>query len=832
MSLLLQGARFVDPTTLEIQDGDLLVEEGTPDADGDAATVLDCRGRLVTHSFAIAHHHIYSALARGMPPPAKPPRSFVEVLERIWWKLDRQLDEDMIRASAAVAAVEAARCGVTFVVDHHSSPEAAPGSLHIIAEELERVGLGHLLCYELSDRDGPERLREGIAETERYLSKRQGLVGLHASFTVSDDLLHEAVALAKSHRTGVHVHVAEAVSDQEHCLEHHGCRVVERFAGAGALASGATLLAHCLHLDEGERSLVADSEAWVVQNTESNQNNAVGSFDPRGLGDRIAIGTDGMHGDALASARAAFLAGQTTGGLSPLDAYRRLRRVHDYVEQNGFVGDGPSNLVVLRYDEPTPVTEDNWPATRLLRTRPGPRPARHQRRQAHRARRPRGQRRRGRSAGPRKAAGGTTMAEAVIDDLTIDAARLEKSLSDLAAIGAYRDEVAGLTGVNRLALTDADAAGRRQVVAWFEAAGLAVTVDQIGNVYGRRAGEKDELAPVMAGSHIDSVPTGGAFDGALGVLGALEVVRTLDDHGVTTPRPLVIGFFTDEEGCRFGTDMLGSAIATGRIELEHGYGLTDRDGLSIRSELERIGFLGEADVHAQEPHAYVECHIEQGPVLRAKNLDIGVVTGVQAISWLELTISGKSCHAGTTPIEFRRDPGLAAAEINLEMRRMATSGDYGSAMRATMGSVRPVPDMINVVPSRVVATVDLRNPDDVQMERAQADLLSFCNDLEQRHGLGIEHRQIARTAAIPFDAGVREVIASKAAALGLAHESILSGAGHDAQEWAKACKTAMVFVPGEYDGISHNPREFSTPTQCAHGVNVLLHTMLELAREA
>lgn len=423
------------------------------------------------------------------------------------------------------------------------------------------------------------------------------------------------------------------------------------------------------------------------------------------------------------------------------------------------------------------------------------------------------------------------MAKTVIDDLSIDSARLQRSLSDLAAIGAYRDEVAGLTGVNRLALTDRDAAGRRQVVEWFEQAGLTVTVDAIGNVYGRRAGEDDRLAPVMTGSHIDSVPTGGAFDGALGVLGALEVVRTLDDHAIPTPRPLVIAFFTDEEGCRFGTDMLGSAIATGRIELEHGYSLTDRDGLSIRGELERIGFLGVTGVRDQKPHAYVECHIEQGPVLRAKELDIGVVTGVQAISWLELTVTGKSCHAGTTPIEYRRDPGLAAAEINVEMRRMATSGDYGEAMRATMGSIRPVPDMINVVPSRVVATVDLRNPDDSQMERAQRDLLQFCRGLEERHGIGIASRQIARTAAIPFDQSVRDVIAAKAGALGLKHESILSGAGHDAQEWAAACKTAMVFVPGEHDGISHNPREFSTPEQCQNGVNVLLHTLLELARE-
>lgn len=422
------------------------------------------------------------------------------------------------------------------------------------------------------------------------------------------------------------------------------------------------------------------------------------------------------------------------------------------------------------------------------------------------------------------------MGEAVTDDLRIDTDRLQRSLAELAEIGAYRDDVANLTGVNRLALTDADAAGRRQVVSWFEDAGLTVTVDRIGNVYGRREGQDSSLAPVMAGSHIDSVPTGGAFDGALGVLGALEVIRTLDDRGVATLRPLIAAFFTDEEGCRFGTDMLGSAIATGRVELEHGYALVDRDGLELGAELERIGFRGDADPGAQRPHGYVECHIEQGPVLHAEGLDVGVVTGVQAISWQEFAITGKSCHAGTTPTEYRRDPGLAAARLNLEMRRMATSGDYGEGMRATMGSIRPVPDMINVVPSRVVTTVDLRNPSDEQMTRAEDHLATYCTQLES-DGVQIERRQIARTAAIPFDEGVQSLIAEKAEMLGLSHQRILSGAGHDTQEWASVCKTAMVFVPGEYDGISHNPREHSTPKQCADGVNVLLHTMLALANE-
>src|SRR5262245_27811404 len=269
--------------------------------------------------------------------------------------------------------------------------------------------------------------------------------------------------------------------------------------------------------------------------------------------------------------------------------------------------------------------------------------------------------------------------------LTINAERLWSSLMRLAEIGAYRDERTGLTGVNRLALTEADGRGRSLVKHWFEDAGLEVRVDRIGNCYGGRPGTRGDVPPVIAGSHIDSVPTGGAFDGCLGVLGALEVVRCLNEAGVKTGRPLEIAYFTDEEGCRFRTDLLGSAVAVGRIPLEHALGLKDRDGLTVGEELARIGFDGKAPERLEPPHAYVECHIEQGPILRAANKDLGVVTGVQAISWQEVTILGKSAHAGTTPMELRRDAGLAAARLNLRLHEMAVSGKYGQ-MRATMGS--------------------------------------------------------------------------------------------------------------------------------------------------
>ncbi|MFT5422497.1 MAG: N-carbamoyl-L-amino-acid hydrolase [Phycisphaerales bacterium] len=416
-----------------------------------------------------------------------------------------------------------------------------------------------------------------------------------------------------------------------------------------------------------------------------------------------------------------------------------------------------------------------------------------------------------------------------MNDLRINSARLQDSLATLGAIGAFDSEIEGVQGVCRLALSDEDAAGRRLVMEWMRDAGLEPVIDQIGNVYATRPGEDKSLAPVMSGSHVDSVPTGGRYDGVLGVLGALEVVRTLNDHNVRTDRPITIAFFTDEEGCRFGTDMLGSAVATGRIPLKQAYSLTDADGKSVRSELERIGFVGTEPVNQRRPHAFVECHVEQGPVLKHEGFDLGVVTGVQGISWQRLTITGNPAHAGTTPTSFRRDAGLVAAQINVRMREMCDSGTYGDEMRATMGVIRPEPGAINVIPGRVIATVDLRNPDDAGMTAAEADLRAFCDQLATESGVSIGFEHTAKTDAVAFDENVQSVIASAADGLGLSHRRILAGAGHDAQEWSAVCPTAMIFTPGEYDGISHNPREFSTPKQCEDGINTLLHTILELA---
>ncbi|HEX4252931.1 MAG TPA: M20 family metallo-hydrolase [Pseudonocardia sp.] len=415
--------------------------------------------------------------------------------------------------------------------------------------------------------------------------------------------------------------------------------------------------------------------------------------------------------------------------------------------------------------------------------------------------------------------------------ITVDGGRLWRTLMELAEVGAYPDSDTGLRGVSRLALTDADVAARRLVISWLEQAGLAVRIDAIGNIYGRRAGADPAARPVLTGSHLDTVATGGAFDGCLGVLGALEVIRTLNERGIDTRRPIEVVVFTEEEGARFGTDMLGSAVAAGRITLDHARALTDRDGVTLGAELARTGFGGPVEARLDPPHAYVECHIEQGPVLGTAGVDVGVVTGVQGISWQKIIINGRAAHAGTTPTSLRADAGLAAARISVQLRAMVDSGTYGD-LRATVGHLALHPSLTNIVPARAELTVDLRNPDDTQMARAELDLADFVRDLtNDGTGLSTTTQRLARTGYGPFDDPVRKAIAQVADDLGLSHLALLSGAGHDAQEIAALCPTAMIFIPGEYDGISHSPREYSTPEASANGINVLAATVLQLADE-
>jgi len=364
--LLLKNSTYIHPRELAMKSCDILVETGKelqffdPGKGPVTANTLDCKGMLVTKSFACGHHHVYSALSRGMGAPKKSPANFVEILQYIWWTLDKCLDKDMIEASALVTAMACARNGVTFVIDHHASPYAVEGSLETIAKAFDKVGVSHLLCYEISDRDGLDIAEKGLLETADYLSKRQGLVGLHAGFTVGDETLKQAVELARLTKSGIHVHTAEDLSDEEYSLHHFGKRVVERFSDHGVLEFPATILAHCLHLDNHERALVKASPAWVVHNTESNQNNGVGVFTSRGLGERLMLGTDGMHSDMLRAAKAALYGAPKSDGLDFGGLYNRFRNVHQYIASNHFTGDGPDNLVVLDYPSPTPVTPDNF----------------------------------------------------------------------------------------------------------------------------------------------------------------------------------------------------------------------------------------------------------------------------------------------------------------------------------------------------------------------------------------------------------------------------------------------------------------------------------------
>ena len=274
MSILLKNATYIDWKTLEFSHVNMLVEQDknaiqfidnvTEIPDKPDLEVLDCTGKLVTRSFAVGHHHAYSALSRGMGAPKKNPENFYEILKYVWWTLDKCLDPEMVESSALVTAIACAKAGSTFVIDHHSSPFAIKGSLETIARAFDKVGVSHLLCYEISDRDGINITREGFDETESYLKNHQGLVGLHASFTVNNDTLNQANELMNRFNSGVHIHVAEDLYDQDFCLRSYGKRVVERLNESGVLKSGKTILGHCLHLDENEKDIIRNSPCWIV----------------------------------------------------------------------------------------------------------------------------------------------------------------------------------------------------------------------------------------------------------------------------------------------------------------------------------------------------------------------------------------------------------------------------------------------------------------------------------------------------------------------------------------------------------------------------------------
>jgi N-carbamoyl-L-amino-acid hydrolase len=399
-------------------------------------------------------------------------------------------------------------------------------------------------------------------------------------------------------------------------------------------------------------------------------------------------------------------------------------------------------------------------------------------------------------------------------------------MQDLLQLGAVGALPGG--GCARLALTDADRAGRDLVIGWMKQLGLEITVDQVGNVVGQRPGRDNDLAPVMVGSHIDTVATGGIYDGNYGVLSGLEVVRVLDDNSLVTRRPLAVAFFSDEEGSRFAPDMLGSLVYAGGLSVEAAHDVVAVDGARFGTELDRIGYHGDTPCPGPAPHAYLELHIEQGPVLEATGHTIGAVVGVQGISWTEVTITGQSNHAGTTPLAMRRDAGLAAAEITIFVRRLAE--ELGPPQVGTVGLVELHPNLVNVVPGRARLRIDLRNSSEEVLQLAEKRLHDLLTDLAAREGLGIETRVLARFEPVDFDPRMVELVNGVADRLGLPTMRLPSGAGHDAQMLARFCPAGMIFVPS-HRGISHNPAEHTDVEHLTAGADVLLQALLQLTEE-
>jgi N-carbamoyl-L-amino-acid hydrolase len=411
--------------------------------------------------------------------------------------------------------------------------------------------------------------------------------------------------------------------------------------------------------------------------------------------------------------------------------------------------------------------------------------------------------------------------------IAIDRDRLLHRLGELAQIG----RIQGTSGCSRLALTDADRAGRDLVRTWMEDLGLTVRIDGIGNViatthHGGGDGPGSGPAPVMAGSHIDTVATGGRYDGNLGVIAGLEVIETVLAAGVELHRPLAVGFFTDEEGSRFPPDMLGSLVYAGGLSLENALAIVGIDGAVVGEELDRIGYLGPAPLPGPAPHAFVELHIEQGPVLESEGIRIGVVEGVQGISWTELRITGQSNHAGTTPMPLRRDAGLAAARIACFVRDLAV--ELGGSQVGTVGAITLAPNLVNVVAAEATMTVDLRNTDDVALSEAERRLELCVSGVERSEGVTVAMRRLAQYEPVSFDPEVVAIVEKVAGQMELPSRRMPSGAGHDAQMMARICPTGMIFVPSA-GGISHNPAEHTEPDDLEAGANVLLATMLELA---
>ena len=406
-------------------------------------------------------------------------------------------------------------------------------------------------------------------------------------------------------------------------------------------------------------------------------------------------------------------------------------------------------------------------------------------------------------------------------NLAINGPRLWDALMEMAKIGATPKG-----GCNRQALTDLDKQGRDLFATWCTAAGCTMKVDKIGNMFARREGSDPKLPPVIFGSHLDTQPTGGKFDGVLGVLAALEVVRSLNDMNIKTKHPIEIAMWTNEEGSRFAPSMTASGVFAGAFTLDFARAIKDFDGKSIGAELDRIGYAGDQPVGGRPVHAFFELHIEQGPILEEDGTDIGVVTAAQGQRWYEINITGQDSHAGSTPMERRKDALLGAARlidgVNRIGRMMMPDG------RATCGVITVTPASRNVIPGSAFLTAEFRHPDEPSLEMMSRSLANVAVDVSRELGLTIDIKQITKFPAQAFDAGCLQAIRNAAKMHGLSYHDIISGAGHDAVYMARVCPTAMIFIPC-VGGISHNEAEDCKPEWVTNGANVLLHAVLEKA---
>ena len=409
-------------------------------------------------------------------------------------------------------------------------------------------------------------------------------------------------------------------------------------------------------------------------------------------------------------------------------------------------------------------------------------------------------------------------------ELSIDSQRLWKSLMDLAEIGATAKG-----GVRRLALSELDGQARDLVIRWCKEAGCSVAIDGIGNIFVRRPGRDNDLPPIITGSHIDTQPSGGKFDGNYGVMAGLEVIRTLNDHKVRTEAPVEVAVWTNEEGSRFTPVMMGSGVFVGAFPLESTLQRADLDGVTVGQALEKIGYAGAEKIGGRAVGAYFEAHIEQGPILEDTRNVIGVVVGALGLRWYDVIVTGQDAHAGPTPMRLRKDALVAASRMVAEINALAYR--YQPDGRGTVGFMQVKPNSRNVIPGEVRFSVDLRHAQDAALDRMESEMRAMCERLAQSGNVTASVERVANYPACNFDSGCVSAVRNAAQTLGLSHMDIVSGAGHDAIYMARVAPTSMIFVPCE-GGISHNEVENAKAEDLAAGCNVLLNVMLEKARVA